>query len=56
MGGDEAMFEVVAVTLTGGRYTVQQSNDAPLSGSAEHIASVIGKPLVQVKNVKGFGD
>lgn len=56
MGGADATFEVVAVTLTGGRFTVQQSNDAPLRGNAEHIASVIGKPLVEVKNIKGFGD
>lgn len=56
MGGSSAMFEVVAVTLDDQRYVVQQSDDKPLKGNAEHIASVIGKPMVEVKNVKGFGD
>jgi ribosomal protein L40E len=56
MGGDSAMFEVVAVTLDDKRYVVQQSDDSPLKGNAEHIASVIGKPMVEVKNVTGFGD
>jgi hypothetical protein len=56
MGGEDAMFEVVAVTLEGGRYIIQSSGDKPLKGPAEHIASVVGKPLVMVKNIKGFGD
>jgi len=56
MGGENAMFEVVAVTSDGKRYIVKQSGDAPLLGDAEHIAAVVGKPMVQVKNVRGFGD
>lgn len=56
MGGDRAMFEVVAVTLDGKRYIIKQSEDAPLTGHAEHIASVVDKPYVPVKNVRGFGD
>ena len=56
MGGEQAMFEVVAVTLDGKRYVVKQSDDSPLVGDAEHIAAVIDKPMVQVKNVRGFGE
>lgn len=56
MGGEDAMFEVVAVTSDGQRYIVQSSADKPLTGHAQHIASVIDKPFVEVKNIKGFGD
>lgn len=56
MGGERAMFEVVAVTLDGKRYIIKQSEDTPLTGHAEHIASVMDKPMVPVKNVRGFGD
>ncbi len=56
MGGEDAMFEVVAVTADGKRYVVQSSDDKPLTGHAQHIAAVIDKPFVEVKNIKGFGD
>lgn len=56
MGGERAMFEVVAVTTDGRRYIIKQSSDAPLIGHAEHIAAVVKKPMVQVKNIRGFGD
>ena len=56
MGGENAMFEVVAVTSDGKRYIVKQSGDAPLLGDAEHIAAVVGKPILKVKNVRGFND
>lgn len=56
MGGEQAMFEVVAVTLDGKRYVIKQSDDSPLVGDAEHIAAVMDKPMVQVKNVRGFGE
>lgn len=55
MGGDQAMFEVVAVTGDGERYIIKTS-DAPLHGHAEHIASVVDKPLEEIRNIKGFGD
>ena len=50
------MFEVVAVTLDGNRYIIKQSDDKPLTGHAEHIAAVMDKPFVPVRNVRGFGD
>ncbi len=56
MGGEKSMFEVVAVTLDGKRYIIKRSDDSPLVGHAEHIASVVDKPMVPVKNVRGFGD
>ncbi len=56
MGGERAMFEVVAVTLDGNRYIIKQSDDKPLTGHAEHIAAVMDKPYVPVRNVRGFGD
>lgn len=55
MGGDEAMFEVVAVTSDGQRVVIKTS-DAPLKGHAEHIASIVDKPLEEIRNIKGFGD
>jgi hypothetical protein len=56
MGGEESMFEVVAVTLDGNRYVVQSSDERPLTIAAQQIAQVIGKPLVEVNKVKGFGN
>jgi ribosomal protein L40E len=56
MGGDTETFEIVAVTSRGDRYIIQASGDKPLKGHAEHIAAVIDKPLVEVRNIKTFGD
>jgi hypothetical protein len=56
MGGETKTFEIVAVTAQGGRYIIQASGDKPLKGHAEHIASVIDKPLVEIRNIKTFGD
>ncbi len=56
IGGEKAMFEVVAVTFDGSRYIVERSDDKPLTGKAEHIAAVMKKPFEQVRNIKGFGD
>ncbi|MCB9777492.1 MAG: hypothetical protein H6742_02915 [Alphaproteobacteria bacterium] len=55
MGGDTAMFEVVAVTDDGQRVVIQTS-DRPLKGHAEHIAAVMDKPLEEISNIKTFGD
>lgn len=56
MGGKTETFEIVAVTSQGDRYIIQASGDKPLKGHAEHIAAVIDKPLVEVRNIKTFGD
>lgn len=55
MGGESAMFEVIAVTNTGERVLVQQS-DKPIRGHAEHIASIIDKPFEEISTIKTFGD
>jgi len=56
MGGEKAMFEVVAVTNDGKRYIIKRSEEQPMQGHAEHVASVIGKPMEEVRNIKTFGD
>ena len=56
MGGEKAMFEVVAVTNDGKRYIIKRSEEKPMQGHAEHVASVIGKPMEEVRNIKTFGD
>ena len=56
MGGETRTFEIVAVTSHGDRYIIQASGDKPLKGHAEHIAAVIDKPLVEIRNIKTFGD
>ncbi len=56
MGGEKATFEVVAVTGDGSRYIIKLSDEGPLHGDAEHIASVVGKPMEEVRNIKTFGD
>ena len=56
MGGKTATFEIVAITSSGDRYIIQSSGDKPLDGHAEHIAHVIDKPLVEVRNITTFGD
>ncbi len=55
MGGDKAMFEIVAVTSEGERVIIKTS-EAPLKGHAEHIAAVVDKPLEEIRNIKTFGD
>ncbi len=55
MGGEKAMYEVVAVTTQGERIIVQQS-DKPIRGHAEHVANIVDKPFEEVRNIKGFGD
>ncbi|MCK6502353.1 zinc ribbon domain-containing protein [Myxococcota bacterium] len=55
MGGDKAMFEVVAITSDGERVIIQTS-DKPLLGHAEHIAAVVDKPWEDIRTIKTFGD
>ena len=56
LGGQTSTFEVVAVTGAGERYIIQASSDKQLDGHAQHIAAVIDKPLVEIRNIKTFGD
>ena len=56
LGGDTALYEIVAVGINGDRYVVQASNDKPLDGRAEHVARTMEKPFERVRNVKTFAD
>jgi hypothetical protein len=56
MGGKKSMFEVVAVTNSGDRVVLKRSDDKPQQGHAEHMARVMEKPYVEVRNIKTFGD
>ncbi len=55
-GGDDSMFEVVAITTTGERYVINQSDEGPLQGYAEHISAIMDKPMEEVRTIKTFGD
>jgi len=56
LGGDSALYEVVAVTNSDDRYVIQSSDDSPLDVRAEHIARTMEKPIERVRNVKTFAD
>lgn len=56
LGGETAMYEIVAVGVDGKRYVVQASDDSPLDGRAEHVARTMDKPFEKVTNVKTFAD
>jgi len=56
LGGEKDTFEIVAVTSDGSRYITHRSSERPLKGQAEHLAAVMKKPLVEVRNITTFGD
>jgi hypothetical protein len=56
LGGENATFEVVAITSKGERYIINESSEGTLRGYAEHIAAVMDKPLEDVKTITTFGD
>lgn len=47
-------YEVVAITLSGERKTIQSDAKRSLRGEAEHYAAMMEKPLVMVDNTRGF--
>ena len=53
-GGPHATFEVVAIGTDGTRYTIKESNDTTLIGSAEQMANIMKKPLEDIRKVQGF--
>ena len=55
-GGKDATFEVVVITTNGERKVLNQSDDAPLTSYAEHVAHVMDKPFLNIRKVKGFGE
>jgi len=56
LGGETALYEIVAVTGDGERYVIQASDDSSLDVRAEHISRTMEKPLERVRNVKTFAD
>lgn len=56
VGGTHSTFEIAAVTTKGERYVIDTSDETPMLGDAHHLSAVIGKPVVEVKNIRGFGD
>lgn len=56
LGGDSALYEIVAVGHDGTRYLIQSSDDSQLDGRAEHVSRTMEKPLERVKNIKTIGD
>lgn len=55
IGGDKSMFEIVAVTQSGGRYTIMYS-EKQIKGDAQRMAKVMKKDLVEVQKLKTFAD
>ena len=55
-GGSAATWEVVLITHGDERKTIRLSDDKSLKGYAEHVASVMDKPLVERSEARGFGD
>jgi fructose-1,6-bisphosphatase/sedoheptulose 1,7-bisphosphatase-like protein len=55
MGGSNAMFEIVAVTNDGGRYSIKYS-DKQIKTEAMQIARLMKKDLVEVQKLKTFAD
>jgi ribosomal protein L40E len=53
-GGPHANFEVVAIGTDGTRYTIKESNDTTLAGYAEQMASIMKKPMEDIRKVQGF--
>ena len=56
LGGDTALYEIVAVTGDGERHVIQASDDSPLDVRAEHVSRTMEKPLERVRNIKTFAD
>ena len=46
--------ELVAVTTSGDRQTIEVSDEGSLRGTAEHYAQLMDKPLDLVDNTRGF--
>jgi len=56
LGGDTALYEIVAVGANGDRHVVQASDDKTLDVQAEVVARTMEKPLERVKNIKTYAD
>jgi hypothetical protein len=56
IGGKKATWEVYAVKHDGDKKILNQSDDGTLDGYADHLAHVMEKPLVEVRNMKNFDE
>jgi hypothetical protein len=56
LGGEDSLYEVVAVTHDGERHVIQASQDTPLDGKAEYVANAMDKPFAKVSNLATFGE
>ena len=56
LGGETALYEIVAVTGDGERHVIQASDDSPLDVRAEHVSRTMEKPLERVRNIKTYAD
>jgi len=56
IGGKRATWEVYAVKLDGDKKLLHQSDEGSLEGYADHLAHVMEKELVEVRNMKNFDE
>jgi len=53
IGGDKAMYKVVAMGSNGKEYLLKMSTSDSLAGDAAHMAAVMGKPYEEVNHIPG---
>ena len=53
IGGDQAMYKVVAKGTNGKDYLLKMSTSDNLAGDAAHMAGLMGKPYEEVNHVPG---
>ncbi|MFH1464840.1 MAG: hypothetical protein ABIO70_10690 [Pseudomonadota bacterium] len=56
IGGKWATWEVYAVTPTDDHKLLSSSDTGTLEGYAQHIANVMDKPVVEIRNLKNFDE
>ena len=53
IGGEDAMYEVIAVGTNGKDYLLKLSPDENLNGDGAHLAKVMGKPFEEISTIPG---
>lgn len=53
IGGDDAMYTVVAVGTGGKEYRLKVSADQNLNGDGAHLAKIMGKPFEEISTIPG---
>jgi len=56
IGGKRATWEVYVNTTDDGKKLLHQSSESSLQGYVDHIANVMDKPVVEVRNLKNFDE